>query len=162
MKGENNMPRPYKPIALSTGKISKEEREKRKEMEDQLKGKSDKLKAPTYLTKGAKKYFKFIVNELEGSGILSNLDVFVITQTSIALDEFQTYEIMKQSASSIDDRIKMGKYQDMLVKQNKSNFTELGLSPASRSKLSNMKIEKQEEQLDPVVVALRKLKESRE
>lgn len=154
--------RPFKPIALSTGKISKEEKEKRREMEDQLKGKSDKLKAPTYLTKGAKKYFKFIVNELEGSGILSNLDVFVITQTAIALDEFQTYEVYKQATSSIDDKIKMGKYQDMLVKQNKSNFTELGLSPASRSKLSNMQMQKQEEDQDPFLMALKKLKESKE
>lgn len=56
------MARAYKPMKLSSRKRSKAETESRIKLEEQLRGKRDKLKPPTNITKGAKKYFKMIVD----------------------------------------------------------------------------------------------------
>ena len=49
-------------IGQAIRKRSKAETESRIKLEEQLRGKRDKLKPPTNITKGAKKYFKMIVD----------------------------------------------------------------------------------------------------
>lgn len=154
------MARPYKPIALSTGKISKEDREKREKMEEKLKGDNDRLKAPRNLTKGAKKYFKEIVTNLEESKILGNGDIGIITITAMTRDKIDRLEELIQASSSIDDIKSLMKLQSSLNKDIKTFYNELGLTPASRTRLASMQIDKKEQEGDPLLLALNKFNPS--
>lgn len=149
-----------KPIGLATGKIGKEEIEKRKKMEEKLKGNNDKLKAPKNLSKGAKKYFKEIVSNLEESNLLGNGDVYIITTLSKVLDRLDSISNMLLSSSNIDDIKSLMRLEDTLSKSLRSYCNELGLSPSSRARLSSMQQDKLEEQQDPLIMALKKFNPS--
>ncbi|OOM72507.1 hypothetical protein CLPUN_47000 [Clostridium puniceum] len=70
-------------VATTSKHLTHEERKARQEQENKLKGKADKLKPPTYLNSHQKKIFKYIVSELESSGILGNLDIYILTTARI-------------------------------------------------------------------------------
>ena len=71
-----------KPIDLNKSKMSKEDKENRKQAEIKLYGDSNKLKAPSWLNNDAKKEFKRIVNEMKAietfNNLLSNLDLSML------------------------------------------------------------------------------------
>lgn len=77
---------------MKTGLMTKDEINKRLEYEIKLKGESDNIRPPSFLTLKQKIFFKGIVNYLEASGILSNLDVYILAQTAITIDRIQTCE----------------------------------------------------------------------
>ena len=49
---------------------------------------------PGFLNKEQRRIFRSIVKELEPSGILGNLDVYILTQCAVAIDRLQTMEQM--------------------------------------------------------------------
>lgn len=151
------MPKPRVPMALQRKKVSKEERERREKMEEKLRGKNDRLKPPKNLTKGAKKYFKEIVTNLEESELLGNGDIGIITITAMTRDKVDQLETMIQASSNIDDIKSLMKLQSGLNKDLKGFYNDLGLSPTSRSRLASMQMQKQEEEADPLLQALKKL-----
>lgn len=71
-----------KPIGINKSKMSKEDKENRKQAEIKLYGDSNKLKAPSWLNNDAKKEFKRIVNEMKAietfNNLLSNLDLSML------------------------------------------------------------------------------------
>ena len=77
------MARPAKAISENSQKMSLAERKKRTEMEEMLRGKSDKLIPPSYLSKSQMDIFNNITEELNASNILGNLDLYILAQTSI-------------------------------------------------------------------------------
>lgn len=83
------MARPTKPIEGCTGARTNAEKERRKENEEKLRGDNDKLKPPSYLTKEAKKIFKWIVKESKEANLFGNVDRFVLAQFS---DTYATWE----------------------------------------------------------------------
>ena len=130
------MGRPAKSIRIKTGKISNEEIENREKTENNLKGQNDKIRAPTYLTKKQKNIFKYIVNELNNSKILGNLDVYMLSQTAIAIDRIQTIE---NEINEDNELLKDSKYMATKEKYSKEFFrccNELCLSPQARAKIS--------------------------
>ncbi len=86
------MARPTKAAATTVGHFTSEEIKNRIDNETKLKGESDKLKPPSYLTTPQKKIFRYILTNLEASGILGNLDIYVLTECSICIDRMQTIE----------------------------------------------------------------------
>ena len=150
------MPRPTKPINSCTQKISKQEREARKEAENKIKGnvKSDRIeKVPKSLSKEGKKIYKEIINELLDSGIdLTNLDITLLEQVANSIDTMRKcQEIL---------------HQDILNKQANSVYfkafnvfkqcaSELGLSPSGRAKLSMLKKQQEDENDDLLLKILR-------
>ena len=87
------MARPCKSIEAQSRHNSKEDIEKRKETEDMLKGLADRIEfPPEYLTKEQKLIYKEIFNELKASQILSNLDIYILSACSIAIDRLQYIE----------------------------------------------------------------------
>ncbi|MBU3102568.1 phage terminase small subunit P27 family [Clostridium gasigenes] len=129
-------------------------------MEDKLKGKSDRLKAPKNITKGAKKYFKEIVTNLEESNLLGNGDIYIITTLCKALDRLDNISVMIEYSSNIDDIKSLMRLEDTLSKSLKGYCSELGLSPSSRSRLSSMQQDKELEDADPLLMALKKFNPS--
>lgn len=75
MAGRNKQP-----LSVIQGKgrsnhITKEEARKRKQQEDRMKGYTDHIEPPKYLTVKQKREFEFLSSELLRLGIFSNLDV---------------------------------------------------------------------------------------
>ena len=152
------MARPTKSAFLidnNVNKINNEVVQARIEQEKKLKGKSDKLKPPSYLTKGAKKVFKFVLEELKEGDILCNADIFVLEQLALTVDKCKTFEEMMQNETDIGKIDKISKIYDRYAKYLSRYFNELCLSPQSRAKIGALKVNAQEEEQDPLLTALR-------
>lgn len=149
------MARPCKPVDLQTCHLTKEEMELRQEAEAKLKGGNDKIKPPKHLSKDQKKIFNYIVKEMETSGVLNNLDIYILTTCVICIDRMQKIdEMINNNINLLTDRKLLGTYKD-----SQSSFfrscNELGISPASRSKLANLNLQAQVEADDELLKILR-------
>lgn len=151
------MGRPAKSIAMKTGLMTKEEINKRLEGEARLKGKADKLKAPSYLSKEQKAIFNYIMKNLEQSGILGNLDVYVLGQTAITIHRIQECEIAINEQGLFDEYGKPNqavKVKDSYMKEFFKLCNELSLSPQARAKLSNINFQSEQDASDPLTMIL--------
>lgn len=149
------MARPTKSINTLSAHLSMEEIEARKQAEERLKGSADNLKPPTYLSKTQKKIFKTVVTELETSGILSNLDIYILSSFSIAVDRLQAIEtLINRDIQNLYNKDLMAS-KDKYTKDLFRCCNELSLSPQSRAKLANMNIQSKNNGEDPVIKALR-------
>nr|WP_207747214.1 phage terminase small subunit P27 family [Clostridium tertium] len=134
--------------------LTKEEKELRLETEEKLKGGADNISPPTHLNARQKKIFNYVVDQLRESNILGNLDIYILSQTSIAIDRLQ--QIEKLINNDIN-RI----YDKDLIKA-KSEYTkdffrccnELSLSPQSRAKLGNINMQAKERDEDVLLKVL--------
>ena len=148
------MARPCKPIETQSRHNTKEEIEARKKQEEKLKGLADKIKPPGYLNKEQKKIFKYIVDQLKASGILSNLDIYVLSTCSIAISRL--IEIEKKINEDINrlwDKDLMSS-KDKYTKDFFRCCNELSLSPQSRAKLGNINLQAEQEKQDPLLQVL--------
>lgn len=139
------MARPAKSIGVISKNLTKEEIKCREESEEKLKGKKDKLKPLKHLNKRQKQIFKFIIENLEESKILGNLDTFVLNQTAISIERLETLE---KQANEEPDLLLTGAFKSARDMYSKDFFrccNELCLSPQSRAKLSIANINKQPE-----------------
>lgn len=147
------MARPAKNVAVMSKHLTKEEKRKREEQEVIYKGADDKVIAPDYLTKAQTDIFYYIVHELKESGIVGNLDIFILAACSISIDRLQQIETrINRDFEMITDKAMM------IAKEKYSKdfyrcCNELSLSPQSRAKLANINTSKPAE--DPLLKALR-------
>lgn len=135
--------------------LTKEEIQKRKETEDKLKGASDNISPPAHLSLSQRKIFKYIVGELEASGILGNLDIYILATCSIAIDRLQAIEkTINEDFNMIFDKTLLSA-KDKYTKDLFRCTNELSLSPQARAKIGNINFEKQKEQGDPLLKVLK-------
>ena len=148
------MARPAKAINTKTGTITKEEEAIRMESETRLKGKSNRLTPPKFLTDDQKKIFRKIIKELKEADILGNLDVYVLTTTSIAIDRLATMEqrINEDQTLLYDTHFMQAK--DKYTKDFFRCCNELSLSPQARAKLSISNVNAMKESKNPLLDAL--------
>lgn len=149
--------RPRQPLTVIQGKgrsnhITKAEAKRRKEQEEALKGFTDNIEPPSYLTKKQKDEFNKIANELLRLGIFSNLDVDYLARYIDSKTEYEkvTRELRKiRKPTESPETLKM--YSDLRINRNtfynecKAAASELGLSITSRLKLVIPDLEKKEE-----------------
>lgn len=138
------MGRPAKSISTKTGKIGKEETEKREEIENNLKGNDDKLKPSKILNDRQIEIFEYILNELKQSKILGNLDVYVLNQTAICIEKLEKIDTMMNKGFDFYQDKDLRSAKDMFMKQFFRCCNELCLSPQARAKLSINNIPKNE------------------
>ncbi len=149
------MSRPSKSTVLTSKHLTKEEAFAKKEIEAKLKGNSDKILPPKTLTKSQKKIFNHIVNELKASGILGNLDVYVLSTISIAIDRMNWIEAeINENAYKIYD-VDLMRAKEKYTKDFYRCCNELSLSPQSRAKISNINIKAKKDKDDPLLIALK-------
>lgn len=147
------MGRPAKNVELLSKHLTKEEKKKRQEMENQYNVSNDKVIAPEYLTDKQVEIFNYIVYELKESGIVGNLDVFILATCAIAIDRLQEIETrINQKFGLISNNTIMAA-KDKYGKDFYRCCTELSLSPQSRAKLANINMNKKED--DPLLEALK-------
>lgn len=164
------MARPRKPAAVKAGKSETQAHlNERKEIEEELKGNADKIyNIPEQLDDLGKEYYKFLIDELEASGFLSNLDIPILTQTADSLSKMQqadeiikTEGIIYKTWDKMDNEIPK-EHPAVGIKQKYLNqfralSTQLGLSPSARASLSEMKIQAKTDDEDPVLKILREM-----
>ena len=149
------MARPCKNVNLISKHLTKEEKEKRKEAEEFLKGRVDNINPPEFLTKNQKKLFTYIKNELEESKLLNNLDVYILSTCVVAIDRLQFIEnkINKNSRLILQKELMSAK--DKYSKDLYRCCNELSLSPQSRAKLANINLQAKQDKEDPLLQILR-------
>ena len=155
------MARPCKAINTQSRHNTKDEIKSREDTENKLRGLADKIKPPKNLTNSQKKIFKYIVNELKDSNILSNLDIYLLEKASKTIDRLQYIE------NKLDEDID-NLYDKELMKRRKEfsqEFfricNELSLSPQSRSKIGSLILNANKDKQDPILSILeRKKKEN--
>ena len=130
------MPRPAKAIAAKTAKISKDETEQRLQIEDNLRGKSDKLIPPLYLTDSQVEIFNYVLAELEEAKVLGNLDLFALSQLSICVDRMQQIERQVNEDPECMTDSKLMQTRDRYARDFLRLCNEFCMSPQSRAKLS--------------------------
>lgn len=151
------MGRPAKSVKTQSRHNTKSEEKERLEIEEKIRGKSDKLKPPKYLNESQKKIFKWIKRELTESGILSNLDIYILTQFSIAIDRLQAIEM------KINDNFELVFDKDLMSSKDKYTkdlyrcCNELCLSPQARAKIGSLNLNAQKAKNDPLLDALKGL-----
>lgn len=136
--------------------LSKEEIRERQEQEQRLKGMSDNIQPSEHLNERQTELFNWLVTEMKASGILSNLDVFVLDEVSIAIERMQYIDTLinkypDENLLNKDLRTSREHY----LKSFQRCCNELSLSPQSRAKLGNINIQNQEKEKDPLLNALK-------
>ena len=130
------MARPAKAIAAKTAKISKDETEQRLQIEDQLRGRSDKLLPQLYLTDEQVEIFNYVLEELNEAKVLGNLDLFALSQLSICVDRMQEIEKeINENKTMLLDKTLM-QTRDRYARDFIRLCNEFCMSPQSRAKLS--------------------------
>ena len=161
------MARPRKPASLKHGNSeSKEELNKRAEKEKLLMGSTNMInQIPDHLDPLAKQYYAFLTSELEISGILSNLDIPLLEQTSDCLSKMrQADAIINRDGIELYFTDRYGNEQvkehpavstkQKYLNQYRALSTQLGLSPASRAQLAGLQTEKAMDEADPLLQIL--------
>lgn len=147
--------RPAKSVAMMSKHLTKEEIQARQEQEERLKGLADKIKPPVYLNKEQKKIFRYIVDQLKASGILCNLDNYILTTCVIAIDRLQAIEtLINEDINNLYNKDLMAS-KDKYTKDLFRCCNELSLSPQSRAKLGNLNLQVKQDSEDEVKKALR-------
>ncbi|MGD6781336.1 phage terminase small subunit P27 family [Sutcliffiella horikoshii] len=147
--------RSKQPLAVIQGKgrsnhITKDEMKKREEQEKALKGFTDNIKIPSYLTKKQKEEFEEIATELIRLNIFSNLDVDALARyidsRSMYIQLVKEFKKIKPTEKTIledgstkleanPNYAKLLKAKNILYTECRAAASDLGLSITSRLKL---------------------------
>ncbi|WKG30180.1 phage terminase small subunit P27 family [Priestia aryabhattai] len=161
--------RPKKPAFLKQGRSeNKAQLKARDERERKLMGKTDKIEnVPQHLDSLGKAYYKFLVTEMKNSGLLCNLDIFLLAETADIISKlFLCNQIINNDGMFLTIYDRFGnpiskphptmKTKDKYLKQYMSFTKQLGLSPLSNVQLSKLNAKKAEEEADPLLQLLKK------
>ncbi|MCI8387038.1 MAG: phage terminase small subunit P27 family [Clostridiales bacterium] len=151
------MARPAKSAGLRTGHMTKSEIEQRNIAETAIRGTADKLSPPEYLTANQADVFSFIVDTLRDSAILSNLDVYVLTNCAVTIDRIRQYdEMISSNAELLYDKDIISN-RNKLVTEFLRYCNELCLSPQARAKIGTAAVAKSKAETNPEEKLLQEL-----
>jgi P27 family predicted phage terminase small subunit len=110
-------------------------------------GAFDKISPASHLNARQKKIFKFIVKELQASGILDNLDIYIFETCVFALNRKQQIQKMINKAleKEVANIAKLDKYTKIFFRC----CNELSLSPQSRAQFGNINFQVRVREDDP-------------
>lgn len=149
------MARPTKSVQTMSKNLTKEEKAIRLETEEKLRGPADNISPPKHLNARQKKIFKYIVQELEASQILGNLDIYILGTAAIAIDRIQQIEKMINKDITLLQDSKLMKAKAEYTKEFFRCCNELSLSPQSRAKLGNINLQAKKQAEDPLLKVLK-------
>lgn len=147
--------RPAKSVNVMSKNLTKEELETRKNTEENLKGGANKISPPKHLSREQRRIFRNIVKELRESGILGNLDIYILSTCAISLDRIQTIETMINEKPILISDKDLRLANDKYTKDFFRCCNELSLSPQSRAKFANINMQVQQDKEDPLLKVLR-------
>lgn len=135
--------------------LTKEEKQKREEAEESLKGRSYNINPPNYLSKNQRMLFNYIKDELEESKLLNNLDIYILSTCVIAIDRLQFIEDKINNSPRLLMQNQIMSAKDKYTKDLYRCCNELSLSPQSRAKLANINLQAKQDKEDPLLQILR-------
>lgn len=139
------MARPAISAKVTAKHLTNDEKNMKISTEDKLRGDADELTPPSYLSDVQKEIFLYIVKNLESSGILGNIDVFVLADCSICIDRMQSIEAQINSEPELMSNSSLIATKDRYSKNFQRYCNELCLSPQSRAKIANINLQGKEE-----------------
>lgn len=161
------MARPRMPASVKQGKSeTKEQLAARQEMEERLLGSNgDVSTIPEHLNDLAKAYYKFLVDELEISELLSNLDIPVLEQTADSLSKIRECDHHLNLEGLVISRTDRYGHENQVenpyvkikmayLNQFRALANQLGLSPSSRAALAGRQMDAKIEAEDPLLKIL--------
>ena len=147
------MGRPAKAADTRSGHVTKEELAERKQIETELRGKSDKLIPPDWLNDGQREVFNFVIAEMQAIEVLGNLDVYALTHFAVAAERVTAIEkIMNERFAEASD----AEMKDIVFARNSyvkdfwKGVSEFSLSPQARAKIGTIARAKEKEAEDPL------------
>lgn len=149
------MARPAKPIELQSRHNTKSDIQKRKEVQDLLKGNAADLQHPFPLTDSQQEIFDLLVDAYRKADVLGELDSYIIAEGAVVIDRLREIEgrINENPDLMFQDSVRNTR------KEYAANFfricNELGLSPQSRAKLGSLAVKKDQEDNDPILKIFR-------
>lgn len=150
------MARPAKPIELQSRHNTKSDIQKRKEVQDLLKGNAADLQHPFPLTDSQQEIFDLLVDAYRKADVLGELDSYIIAEGAVVIDRLREIEgrINENPDLMFQDSVRNTR------KEYAANFfricNELGLSPQSRAKLGSLAVKKDQEDNDPILKIFRR------
>lgn len=142
--------RKRQPLAVIQGKgrskhLTKDEIKRRRTHEEKMKGNTDKIVPPTYLTAKQKREFETIASELLDLDIFSNLDVDALARYIDTKTEYEKVTRALRKIKKVDENIEL--YSALRINRNtffnecRAAASDLGLTISSRLKLVIPKID---------------------
>ena len=149
------MSRPAKPIELQTCHNTKSDIQKRKSVQNVLKGDNACIVPPYKLTDGQLNIFNKIRDVYAKVDLIGELDVYTLAECAVVIDRLQVLEMMiNDNPDLLTDKdirsIRKGYTQDYYRLCN-----ELGLSPQSRAKLGSLSLQKDKQNNDKLLTLLK-------
>jgi len=143
------------PIDANRKHMSRAQREARANAEARLRAPADRVRPPSWLPKDAKKLFRALAKELLPLGLVSNLDVTMLSVFANTLAAYHRLNaILERDGSVIDYTNKGGAtnpvshpafiQQKQLSDQLRMLASEFGLTTASRARLAIPQVERKE------------------
>lgn len=154
------MARPAKSVKATSKHNTKEDIAIRDHAEKKLRGSDKKLAPPAYFTKSQIEIFNFIVSNLKDAEILGNLDLYILTFTSVTIDKVIEIDTRLNEVDMIDDPVAYSKLVSTRSTLSKDLFrciNELSLSPQARAKISIANVKAIKESKNPLLSALEDL-----
>lgn len=139
------MARPAISAKVTAKHLTNSEKNTKIDTEDRLRGDANELAPPSYLSDVQKEIFSYIVKNLESSGILGNIDVFVLADCSICIDRMQSIEEQINSEPELLSNSSLIATKDRYAKNFQRYCNELCLSPQSRAKIANINLQGKDE-----------------
>lgn len=165
------MPRQKKPACLKQGKSeSKAQLQQRQQIEEMLSGDDGLVySVPQNLDSKGQIFYKFIVDELRHSNILTNIDIPLLEQTADCLSKMRECDILiekmglfyeeldRYGNKKIVENVAMKTKLNLMTKYNQL-CNMLGMSPSSRAALASKKAEVKEQEKDPLLQLLKEVR----
>ena len=149
------MSRPAKPIELQTCHNTKSDIQKRKSVQNVLKGDNACIVPPYKLSDSQLNIFNKIRDVYDNVGLIGELDIYTLAECAVVIDRLQVLEMMiNDNPDLLTDKdimsIRKGYTQDYYRLCN-----ELGLSPQSRAKLGSLSLQKDKQNNDKLLTLLK-------
>ena len=165
------MARQKKPACLKQGKSeSKAQLQQRQQIEEMLSGDDELVYSiPQNLDSKGQIFYKFIVDELRHSNILTNIDIPLLEQTADCLSKMRECDILiekmglfyeeldRYGNKKIVENVAMKTKLNLMTKYNQL-CNMLGMSPSSRASLASKKAEVKEQEQDPLLQLLKEVR----
>lgn len=138
---------------LTKKHLTKEEKEKRLAIENQFS--CERERPPKYLTREQKRIYKWIYDHLMKAEIASKLDMVSIANAAVIIDILNGYneELNTYPEKRYDTRF-MNLHSKLLTSYFKV-CNELCLSPSARAKVGTMALKASQEEVDPLLQAIK-------
>lgn len=145
------MARPAKAVNVQVRNMTNAEKSAREFVESALKGEAQDLAPPGYLTEEQKEVYCRLTDKLSESGILGDLDIYILATCAIAIDRLAYIErrINEDQTLLCDSSFMASK--DKYTKDLYRCCNELCLSPQSRAKIGSLAAQAAKQKEDPLL-----------